>query len=894
MGDFASLIDRNCSRGDIIAQMPLNPHHFIDHYEIISLIGSGGMGEVYRARDTRLNRDVAIKVLPGLSTADPDRLYRFEQEARAAAALNHPNILAVYQMGLHQGAPYLVSELLEGETLRDRMKRGPLPLRKVVDYGIQIAKGLAAAHEKGIVHRDLKPENLFLTNDGQAKILDFGLARLTQVNEAIPAQSAHEVKTVAGMLMGSMGYMSPEQVRGQVADRRSDIFTFSAVLYEMLTGQRAFQKATSIDAMSAILNEEPTPLTQLLPNAPPGLERVVQRGLEKNPEQRFQSASDLGFALEAAAGPLQSVYTTNYRIEGKRPVWSRGFLLAIGGAVAVIIAAVAYSWLRPVPAPQVANYVQLTHDGLQKSLIGTDGSRLFLAVVDSGAETTAAIPVSGGEERGIPMPSPGMFPVDVSPDGSRFLLVDGTGFPPTGPLWTLPVLGDSPRRLGDAAGNVGAFSADGKELAYGKGPAVFVAKADGSDSHLIATMQNFVSGLSISPDGSTLRVETEEISQSGSNVVAGERTIWEVSRSGGKSRPLIPDWQNSTNECCGRWTQDGKYFVFQSGGQIWELPGASPFPWRHAKPVQLTSSPMALQSPLPSKDGKKLFVVGMTFRGELTAVDVKTGEASDFLGGISADWIEASRDGKGVVYVSYPQGDLWKSNVDGTDRVQLTFGPIKPVLPRWSPDGQMILFFTFPDGPNKPGKMYEIPPSGGTPRELIPDDKQNEQDATWSADGKQIAFAGDANDAIVRNTSPAIKILDLQTGKVSSLEGSQGMFSPRWSPDGRYIAAMTSDSSKLMLFDCETRTWKQIGSGTLSWLNWSPDGKYIYLKENAGKGSVERFHVPDGKADRIVDLKNFVLTGLGGGAVSVAPDGAPLLLRDRGTQDIYALDWIQP
>ena len=490
-------------RGDIIAQMPLNPHHVIDHYEIISLIGSGGMGEVYRARDTRLNRDVAIKVLPGLSTADPDRLRRFEQEARAAAALNHPNILAVYQMGIHQGAPYLVSELLEGETLRDRLKRGPLPIRKVVDYGIQIAKGLAAAHEKGIVHRDLKPENLFLTNDGQAKILDFGLARLTQMNEAMPAQSAHEVKTVAGMLMGSMGYMSPEQVRGQVADHRSDIFTFSAVLYEMLTGQRAFQKATSIDAMSAILNEEPTTLTQFLPNAPPGLERVVQRGLEKNPEQRFQSASDLGFALEAAAGPLQSVYTSNYRIEGKRPVWTRGFLLAIGGAIALILVAIAYSWLRPVPAPQVANYVQLTHDGLQKSLIGTDGSRLFLTVVDSGAEATAAIPVSGGEEMGIPMPSPGMFPVDVSPDGSRFLLVDGTGFPPTGPLWTLPVLGDSPRRLGDAAGNVGAFSADGKELAYGKGPAVFVAKADGSDSHLIATMQNFVSGLSISPDGST-------------------------------------------------------------------------------------------------------------------------------------------------------------------------------------------------------------------------------------------------------------------------------------------------------------------------------------------------------------------------------------------------------
>jgi Tol biopolymer transport system component len=278
----------------------------------------------------------------------------------------------------------------------------------------------------------------------------------------------------------------------------------------------------------------------------------------------------------------------------------------------------------------------------------------------------------------------------------------------------------------------------------------------------------------------------------------------------------------------------------------------------------------------------------------LTAIDVKTGTPSLYLGGISADWIDASRDGKQVAYVSYPQGDLWKSNADGSNRVQLTFGPIKPVLPRWSPDSQTILFFTFPNGANTPGKIFEIPASGGTPHDVIPDDAQNEQDATWSADGKQIAFAGDANDAIVRNTAPAIKILDVQTGKVSSLAGSQGMFSPRWSPDGHYLAAMTSDSSGLMLFDFGTRNWKKIGSGTLSWLNWSPDGKFIYLKDSAGKGSVERFRIPDGKVDRIVDLKDFVLTGLGGGAVSVAPDGSPLLLRDRGTQDIYALDWIQP
>ena len=186
-----------------------------------------------------------------------------------------------------------------------------------------------------------------------------------------------------------------------------------------------------------------------------------------------------------------------------------------------------------------------------------------------------------------------------------------------------------------------------------------------------------------------------------------------------------------------------------------------------------------------------------------------------------------------------------------------------------------------------------IPAPGGSPRELIPDDKQNEQDATWSADGKQIAYAGDANDAIQRSSDPAIKVLDVQTGKVSPLPGSRGMFSPRWSPDGRYVVAMTSDSSKLMLFDFQTQSWKQIGSGTLSWLNWSRDGKYVYVKDLSDKGAVERIRVPDGNVDRLVDLKDFVLTGLGGGAVSVAPDGSPLVLRDRGTQDIYALDWVQ-
>jgi Tol biopolymer transport system component len=403
-----------------------------------------------------------------------------------------------------------------------------------------------------------------------------------------------------------------------------------------------------------------------------------------------------------------------------------------------------------------------------------------------------------------------------------------------------------------------------------------------------------VSGLSWSPDASHLRVETEEITQSGTSVVVGERTIWDVSQEDGSSpRPLFQNWQNAANACCGNWTTDGKYFVFQAQGQIWALPKDRRRFQQKAEPVQLTSSPMSLQSPLPSKDGKKLFVVGRTYRGELTEFNVKTQQPALFLNGISADWIDTSRDGSQIAYVSYPQGDLWKSTVDGSERVQLTFGTMKPVLPRWSPDGHTILFFDFPGGPNRPGKMYQVPASGGTPHQLMPDDKQNEQDPTWSPDGRKIAYAGDANDAAT-STGPAIKILDLETKQTTPLPGSKGLFSPRWSPDGRFIAAMTSDASKLMLFDFQTQKWTEIGKGTLSWLNWSRDSQYVYCKDLSGKGSVERIHVADGKAERLVDLKDFVLTGLGGGSVSVGPDGSPLLLRDRGTQDIYALDWIEP
>src|SRR5580700_2462661 len=272
-------------------------------YEIVAPLGAGGMGEVYRARDTRLGRDVAIKVLPEALANDADRLRRFEQEARTIAALNHPNILGIHDIGAHDGAPFLVSEFLEGQTLREKLASGPLPVRRAIEYALGIAQGLAAAHEKGIVHRDLKPENVFITRDGRIKVLDFGLAKLVSPEENHETTvTLSSPATLPGMVMGTVGYMSPEQVRGEPIDPRSDIFSFGAVLHEMLTGKRAFKRETSAETMTAVLREEPPELNETGWQGPLGLQRILARCLEKNVERRFQSASDLAFAIESLGG----------------------------------------------------------------------------------------------------------------------------------------------------------------------------------------------------------------------------------------------------------------------------------------------------------------------------------------------------------------------------------------------------------------------------------------------------------------------------------------------------------------------------------------------------------------------------------------------------------------
>jgi len=347
-------------------------------YEILAPLGAGGMGEVYRARDTRLGREVALKVLPAAFSADADRLRRFEQEARAASALNHPNILAIYDVGSHDGAPYVVSELLEGETLRERLAGSALSPRKAVDYTIQIAEGLAAAHEKGIVHRDLKPENLFVTKDGRLKILDFGLAKLTGPETSSGPQTEAPTApggTEPGVVLGTVGYMSPEQVRGQAADHRSDIFAFGAILYEMVTGRRAFRGDSAIETMNAILKDEPPEISASRPGLWPALDRVGRRCLEKSPAERFQSASDLAFALKDVS--VSRAVEASPRIAVRR--WRLALWAAAGLGVILLVLLFFGRGRRPIDSLAVLPFANATadpeteylSDGITESLINS-------------------------------------------------------------------------------------------------------------------------------------------------------------------------------------------------------------------------------------------------------------------------------------------------------------------------------------------------------------------------------------------------------------------------------------------------------------------------------------------------------------------------------------------
>jgi len=422
-------------------------------YEIVAPIGAGGMGEVYRARDARLHREVAVKVLPDSFSDDPDRLRRFEQEARAASALNHPGILTIHDFGEHDGAPYVVSELLEGQTLRERMTGAELPLRKAVDYATQIARGLAAAHEKGIVHRDLKPENVFVTKDGRVKILDFGLAKLSRPELAVPATETPTAGTEPGTILGTVGYMSPEQVRGLPADHRSDIFSFGAIVSEMLTGRRAFHGSSPVETMSAILREEPVGLSETSVTTPAALVRLVHHCLEKEPSERFQSIGDVAFNLESLSTASSSPSVP--LMAGARPGKPVRAATRMLPAIAAVLAALALGYvagtLRKGPPRQPAVLVHRLTDsaGLEESpAISPDGKSVAFAAYAGDERQILVRLVTGGEPLRITSDALDHESPRWAPDGTSLVYYspprEGE---PQGTLWEVAALGGSPRRI---------------------------------------------------------------------------------------------------------------------------------------------------------------------------------------------------------------------------------------------------------------------------------------------------------------------------------------------------------------------------------------------------------------------------------------------------------------
>ena len=795
-------------------------------------------------------------------------------------------------------------------TLKHLIAGRPLAIEIVLSQAIEIADGLNAAHSRGIVHRDIKPANIFIVKSGHAKILDFGLAKMESTGSPSEIALARTLGTVAeehltspGSTLGTVAYMSPEQARARELDARTDLFSFGVVLYEMATGQLPFRGESSAVIFKAILDADPTPAVRLNPDVPLRLEEIINKALEKDRNLRYQSAAEMRADLQRlkrdidsgrSAGAVSSsgsgielpaaAADSGSGVADSKPGWlaKKAWAAVIGGLALFGIAAFVYLQSRPIPPPEVSGYVPVTHDGNQKVLIGTDGARLFFNDFAPAGTEVAQVSTSGGGVAPIAVPSPTMLLLSVSPDGASLLMYDQVGQTQLqGPLWEVPVLGGSASRLGEAVGQAAVWSPDGQTLAYADGTDLFLAKRDGSEPRKFSHFPGMVFYPSWSANGTEIRLTIN--GEPGSGI----GSLWQVSVSGADPHPLLPAWHTPANECCGQWTSDGKYFVFRSGDNIWaRAERENWFGRTDGQPVQLTFGPMTFGSPVPSKDGKKVFAVGSLARGELNRYDAKSKQFLPFLSGMSADGVSFSKDGQWVVYTNFPDGTLWRSKVDGSQRIQLTYAPLMAGLPSWSPDGRQIVFSA--DVPGQKIKVYTLAADGGTPLDMIPGDSHDDADPTWSPDGTRIAFGG-----AVFDPNATIRVLDVKTHQISVVPDSTGLFSPRWSPDGRHLVAMPFDSKNLMLFDFATQKWEEIAKISPAFPNWSKSGDYVYI-QTLDPPSIVRIRIRDLKVERVADLKSFHYTGQFFSWLGLAPDDSPLMLRDTGTQEIYALDWKVP